>query len=256
MSLNPRIDTWAGRTVWLIGASSGIGLAAASALHAKGCRVIVSARNAAALEAFVRAHPGSLALPLDATDATQVQGAAQQLALQGRLDMVCYCAGYFRAMRATDIDLPDAMRHLDINLRGAWHVIAAVAPALCQQRSGHISLIGSVAGLRGLPESLAYGPTKAALSNLADALHLDLRPLGIGVSLVTPGFVSTPLTAGNDFPMPALMTPEQAAQAMIRGWERGGFCIHFPKRFTRVVRLLSMLPDWLYFRLVHRATGL
>lgn len=256
MSLNPRIDRWQGRTVWLVGASSGIGLATARALHAKGCRVIVSARSVAPLETFVRAHPGSMALPLDVTDAAQVQGAARQLAAQGSLDLVCYCAGHFRAMRATGIDLPDALRHLDINLRGAWHVIAAVAPTLCEQRSGHISLVGSVAGLRGLPESLAYGPTKAALSNLADALHLDLRPLGIGVSLVTPGFVRTPLTAGNDFAMPALISPEQAAQALIRGWERGQFCIHFPKRFTRVVRFLSMLPDWLYFRIIHRATGL
>jgi NAD(P)-dependent dehydrogenase (short-subunit alcohol dehydrogenase family) len=113
-----------------------------------------------------------------------------------------------------------------------------------------------VAGFRGLPQSLAYGPTKAALINLAETLYLDLQPHGLGVSVINPGFVETPLTAQNDFHMPALLTPAQAAQAIVQGWSRGEFEIHFPKRFTRVLKLLRLLPYRLYFPLIRQATGL
>lgn len=256
MSLNPRIRDWNGRRVWLIGASSGIGRATASLLHQRGARVIVSARQASALDDFVASHPGSVALALDITDRAALQLAADQLLADGTLDLVCYLAGHYRPMRAMDIDLDDALRHQQVNLTGVWHLLAALLPALLAQGHGHVSLVSSVAGFRGLPRSLAYGPTKAALINLAESLYLDLRPLGLGVSVITPGFVATPLTAGNDFPMPALLTPEQAAAEILRGWERGEFMIHFPKRFSRFMRLLRLLPCRSYFALVRRLTGL
>jgi short-subunit dehydrogenase len=135
-------------------------------------------------------------------------------------------------------------------------VLDAVLPGLIARGSGHISLISSVAGFRGLPKSLAYGPTKAALTNLAETLYLDLEPLGLGVSVVHPGFVQTPLTAQNDFSMPSLITPEQAAAAMLDGWARGAFDIHYPKRFTRWMKLLRLLPYRAYFPAVRRFTGL
>ena len=113
-----------------------------------------------------------------------------------------------------------------------------------------------MAGYRGLPKSLAYGPSKAALSHLAEALYLDLSPEHIGVSVIHPGFVATPLTAQNDFNMPALLSPEQAAQEMINGWQQGEFEIHFPKRFTLWLKLLRHLGHGLYFRAVQKATGL
>ena len=256
MSLNPRIRDWNGRRVWLIGASSGIGRATASLLHQRGARVIVSARQASALDDFVASHPGSVALALDITDRAALQLAADQLLADGTLDLICYLAGHYRPMRAMDIDLDDALRHQQVNLTGVWHLLAALLPALLAQGHGHVSLVSSVAGFRGLPRSLAYGPTKAALINLAESLYLDLQPLGLGVSVITPGFVATPLTAGNDFPMPALLTPEQAAAEILRGWERGEFMIHFPKRFSRFMRLLRLLPCRAYFALVRRLTGL
>lgn len=256
MSLNPRIRDWNGRRVWLIGASSGIGRATASLLHGRGACVIVSARQASALDDFVAAHPGSVALALDITDRAAVQAAADALLAAGPLDLVCYLAGHYRPMRAMDIDLDDALRHQQVNLTGVWHLLAALLPALLAQGHGHVSLVSSVAGFRGLPRSLAYGPTKAALINLAESLYLDLRPRGLGVSVITPGFVATPLTAGNEFPMPALLTPEQAAAEIVRGWERGEFMIHFPKRFSRFLLLLRLLPHRAYFALVRRLTGL
>ena len=260
MALNPRITDWQGKRVWLIGASSGIGRAVAEALHARGAQVCVSARQLAPLQAFVDQHPASQALVLDATDAAAVAAAAQQLLADGPLDLVCYCAGYYKAMRATDIDLPELLRHQQVNVAGALHVLAAVTPALLAAakagRAPHLSLVASVAGWRGLPQSLAYGPTKAALINLAEVLFLDLRPHGVGVSVVCPGFVDTPLTAQNEFSMPALLTPAQAADAMLRGWGRGDFEMHFPKRFTVILKLLRVLPYRWYFALVHRLTGL
>lgn len=252
--LNPPLADWHGKSVWIIGASTGIGRATASALHRAGARVTVSARKAASLEAFASQHPGSVALPLDATDAAATLRAASQVLEQGRLDCVIYCAGHYQAMRADAISLDDMQRHLQVNYVGAWNLLAAVIPALLAQGGGHISLVGSVAGYRGLPNSLAYGPTKAALINLAENLYLDLKPHGIAVSLVNPGFVETPLTAGNAFEMPALLTPDQAATAMLRGWARGDFEIHFPKRFTLWLKLLRRLPDRLYFALVSRVT--
>jgi short-subunit dehydrogenase len=127
---------------------------------------------------------------------------------------------------------------------------------MLQQGFGHISLVSSVAGWRGLPNGLAYGPTKAAMTNLAETLYMDLQDRGIGVSLINPGFVATPLTAQNNFQMPALLTPEQAAQAMLKGWAQGEFDIHFPKRFTLWLKLMRLMPYRFYFALVRRFTGL
>ena len=252
--LNPPLLDWQGQTVWIVGASTGIGRATASALHRAGARVTVSARKAEALAAFVAQHPGSQALALDATDPAAVTLAANNLLAQGPLDCVVYCAGHYQAMRAEAIDVADVQRHLAVNYLGAVYLLDAVLPSLLARGRGHISLVGSVAGYRGLPNSLAYGPTKAALINLAENLYLDLRPRGLGVSIVNPGFVETPLTAGNAFSMPALITPEQAANAMLAGWRSGTFELHFPKRFTLWMQALRLLPDRLFFALVRRVT--
>lgn len=250
--LNPPLVDWAGKTVWIVGASSGIGQATAAALHGLGARLVVSARKAQPLAAFVDAHPGSQALALDVTQRPAVQAAAAQLLAQGPLDCVVYCAGHYTAMRADALDVADMVRHCEVNYFGALYLLDAVLPALLARGTGHISLVGSVAGYRGLPNSLAYGPTKAALINLAETLYLDLHGKGLGVSIINPGFVQTPLTAGNDFAMPALLTPEQAAGAILQGWALGAFEIHFPKRFTLWLKALRVLPNRLFFQLVRR----
>jgi NAD(P)-dependent dehydrogenase (short-subunit alcohol dehydrogenase family) len=258
MALNPRITDWRGQHVWLVGASTGIGRATAALLHRRGAQVTLSARSVAPLQAFVAEHPGAQALPLDATDADAVRAAAQTLLQQhGRIDLAMYCAGHYRAMTAMDFDLADALRHQQINVVGALNLLDAVLPLLLRQAGAgtpaHLSLVASVAGYRGLPNALAYGPTKAALINLAEVLYLDLHSRGAGVSLINPGFVETPLTAQNSFHMPALITPEAAAEAIVAGWEKGEFEIHFPKRFTRLLKAMRQLPDRLYFGAVRRA---
>jgi NAD(P)-dependent dehydrogenase (short-subunit alcohol dehydrogenase family) len=262
--LNPPMKTWRGRRVWVVGASSGIGRATAEALLRQGAIVVASARNEKALNDFAasqqspdasgtsRVHP----VPMDVTDAASVAAAARVVLSNGPLDLMIYCAGHYRAQRATAFDLPDMLRHEQVNYTGALRVLDAVLPHMLQRGAGHISLVSSVAGFRGLPQGLAYGPTKAALINLAETLYLDLRPAGIGVSVINPGFVETPLTEQNPFTMPALITPAQAAAEILRGWGRGRFDIHFPKRFTRWLKLLRLLPYRLYFAAVSRFTGL
>ena len=252
MPLNPALEHWRERRVWIVGASSGIGAALARELAARGARVAVSARDAHALAAV----GAELELAVDVRDARALGAAAAAVVdAFGGLDLAVYCAGTYAPMRATAFDLAAALAHDDVNYRGALRWLDAVLPVLLAQRGGHLSLVSSVAGWRGLPQALAYGPTKAALINLAEILHLDLRERGIGVSVVNPGFVATRLTARNDFAMPALMTPQQAARRIVDGWQQGRFDIHFPRRFTAWLRLLRCLPDRAYFRAIRRVTG-
>ena len=267
MSLNPLMQNWQGKTVWLIGASTGIGRATASALHAQGARVIVSARNGIALRDFVNQHPGTdaqglpraVAMPLDATEEGELKHAAAIIlnsSPNSAIDCVVYCAGTYKELRATEFKLQTMLEHQRVNYLGALHMLDAVLPHFLARQSGHISLISSVAGYGGLPKSMAYGPTKAALINLAETLYLDLHGKNIGVSLISPGFVDTPLTAQNKFNMPALITPDEAAQEILKGWAKGEFEIHFPKRFTLWMKTIKMLPYRLYFPAIKKFTGL
>ena len=261
MSLNPRITDWHGKIVWIVGASTGIGRATAERLLAAGAQVVVSARSEAGLRAIVADRPNAQAIVLDATDRQAVHAAFDEvLERHGRVDLVVYCAGYYKALRATEFDLDEMLRHQQVNVTGAYYLLDAVLPQLLRQgaagQPGHLSLVASVAGYRGLPNALAYGPTKAALIHLAEVLYLDLQPRGIGVSIINPGFVATPLTASNAFEMPALITPVEAARQIVAGWEAGRFEIHFPKRFTLWLKAMRLLGDGPYFAAIRRATGL
>ena len=254
MPLNPPLLDWRDKPVWVVGASSGIGLALASRLHALGAKVTVSARKAQALEDFVHAHPGAQAIPVDVTDRQALKDCVMRLESTHGLSRVIHCAGHYLPQRATALDAAEVHKHMLINYTGAVHLVEAVLPVLLRQHEGHLSLVSSVAGFRGLPKSLAYGPSKAALTHLAEVLYLDLKDQGIGVSVVHPGFVRTPLTAQNDFDMPALIEPQDAAQAMIDQWRKGVFELHFPKRFTHVMKLLRLLPYRIYLPLASRLT--
>ena len=256
MGLNQKITDWQGRRVWLVGASTGIGLACAQVLRAAGAQVVVSARKPQAVLDWAAQDSCVQWRALDVCDPAQVQATAHALLTEGPLDMVVYAAGYYQAQRATAMDLAQLLQHDRVNYQGALHVLDAVLPGMLAQGRGHISLLSSVAGWRGLPNGLAYGPTKAALTHLAETLYLDLQDAGIGVSVVNPGFVDTPLTAQNEFTMPALISPEEAAREMLKGWAQGQFDIHFPKRFTRWLKLFRVLPYRWYFPLVRRFTGL
>ncbi len=287
--LNTPICDWAGRRVWIVGASSGIGEALALELARRGARLALSARGEARLRAVCEAcdaaagagssgvgaglpanatvdqskfagkpaPTGALALPLDLSRDGEIEQARDQLlAAWSGIDLVIFNAGTYRPLRAWELSADAVRETLATNLIGTMCGTAAVLPTLLAQGHGAIALVGSVAGYGGLPKATVYGPSKAALINFAEVLHLDLAPRGIDVFLINPGFVATPLTAQNDFAMPALQTPVQAAGAIVDGFASGAFEIHFPKRFTRVLKLLQWLPRRVYFALVRRATGL
>ncbi len=250
--MNPTITDWCGKRVWLVGATTGIGAAVARELHGRGARLALSARRPDKLAAL--GLDGALLLPCDATDAASLAGARERLLAElGGVDLVIYLAGDYVPMRVDDFDLAVAEKVIDVNFNGALRLAATVLPDL--PPGGGIAFVASVAGYRGLPKALCYGPGKAALIHFAECLYHDLRPRGIGVWVINPGFVATPLTAKNDFAMPALQTPEQAAKATVDGFSRPNFEIHYPKRFTRVMKLLAHLPYRWYFPLVRRITG-
>jgi NAD(P)-dependent dehydrogenase (short-subunit alcohol dehydrogenase family) len=255
MALNPRIERWEGRRVWVIGASYGIGAAVARRLINEGARVGMSARSRELLDAIAEGNSARVEV-LDVTDPATVRRAADALfAAWGGIDLVMIVAGTHTEMRAQTFDLARARRLFEVNVFGVLNCLDAVLPTLLAQASGGVAIVSSVAGYRGLPKSLIYGPTKAALINLAESLYLDLAPSGIGVYLINPGFVDTPLTQKNDFKMPALLPVDEAARLTLQGIADGEFEIHYPKRFTRVLRLMRRLPYPAYFAAVRRFVG-
>lgn len=255
--MNRPIRDWAAQRVWIIGASSGIGAALALALLERGARVAVSARRADALHALAAGHSLARVLAFDVTDFSACDRAGNELFTDwGGIDLVVFCAGAYAPMRAWELDRDGIDRLIDINLRAPMGLAARLIPRLLQQGGGALAFVSSVAGYRGLPKAAAYGPTKAALINFAETLYLDLAPRGLSVFLINPGFVATPMTAANDFEMPALISPQQAATEIIAGFARGVFEIHFPRRFTGWLKLLRVLPYSAYFPLVRRFTRL
>ena len=253
--LNRPVEDWRGQRIWLIGASSGIGAALALAWLRLGAKVVLSARRQAAMESLVPAElrANCLILPLDVADSQALQIAQQTiLANFGGLDLVLFCAAKYRPERSWQIEAEDAAQTLQVNLNSVYQGLCAVLPNMLQQGSGGIAIVASVAGYLGLPNASVYGPSKAALINLAELLYSDLHPRGMNVYLINPGFVKTSLTEKNTFLMPALQTPQQAALAIIAGLEKGQFEIHFPRRFTNVLKLLQMLPYRLRFALFAR----
>jgi short-subunit dehydrogenase len=254
MSLNPRITDWQGMRVWIVGASSGIGAALARRIGASGAQLALSARREQSLIELSREE--DLILPLDVTSEEELQEAKDEiLTAWGGLDLVIYCAGVYQPMRSWELQSSVIKQSLEINLQGAYNLLDAVLPLYLQQRSGHIAIVASVAGYTGLPKAIAYGPSKAALINLTQILYTDLSAKGIGVYLINPGFVATRLTEQNDFEMPALITPDEAAREIIKGMRKGEFEIHFPKRFSLWMKLLSRLPDTIRFTLLKKAVG-
>jgi short-subunit dehydrogenase len=256
-SLNAPLRDWPNTRVWIIGASTGIGKSLADALLAQGARVAVSARRAEVLEQAFSNQTNALRLPLDLTDSEAVsRGLGHVVASWGGVDLVIIMAGTYQSVRAWELTDQLVRDTMQVNVYGVMSASALLTKHFLKQGTGHLSIVSSVAGYRGLPKALVYGPSKAAMINFAETLYLDLSEKGIGVSVVNPGFVRTPLTAGNTFNMPHLIEPEEAAAQMIAGYERGDFEIHFPRAFTRQLKFMRLLPYRWYFKLIKRSTGL
>lgn len=246
---------------WVSGASSGIGRALCLALAGAGWQVAATARSADKLETLVVEAadlPGAIhSYPGDVTDKDQMATVAAELASRfGALGLVVANAGVYLPQDGLASAVEDWRKSIDVNLMGVVHVVLSAIERMKAAGKGQIAIVSSLAGYRGLPTSSAYGATKAALINMAEALKFDLDPVGIRMQLISPGFVDTPATAGNPFPMPDLISPEQAADEIMEGLRQPkGFEIAFPRGFVRRFKILRLLPYGLYFKLVAKATG-
>jgi NAD(P)-dependent dehydrogenase (short-subunit alcohol dehydrogenase family) len=256
--LNPKIENWTDRRVWIVGASTGIGAALATALLDAGAKVAVSARSQDKLSALVQAHPkgaNALVVPFDVTDTEAWPEACERVfSSLGDLDLVVLGAARYDPQHAWNLDMEQVRASYELNVISMYEAVKHLAPRMLAQRSGSIAVMGSISGYTGLPRAIVYGATKSALQNFTETLYFELAPKGIGVYLISPGFVQTPMTANNDFEMPGLMTPPQAAEAIIAGMARGQFEIRFPRGFANGLRWVSRLPYRWRFPLLHRAT--
>lgn len=246
--------------IWITGASSGIGQALARRLGRDGETVAISARNGDALEAMAEEGLGTgLALrpfPLDVTDEAAVARAVDDIESSlGPIRLAVLNAGTHRPVTSRRFDTAAFRALWEVNVMGVVHGFAALLPRMQARRRGHLAVVGSVAGYRGLPTAAAYGASKAALINLCESMRFDLARDGIDLSIINPGFVRTPLTDANPFRMPYLMSAEAAAEHIRTGLRARKYEIAFPWQFVMQLRLLGMLPHGLYFRLVGSRTG-
>lgn len=236
------------KTAWITGASSGIGLELTRLMDARGVRVAASARSQDALTEMASKGGATTAYPLDVTDPAAVAACAHRIENDvGPIDLAVLSAGAWAIVDVDALDLTAVRRGIEVNYMGAIHVLDAVIPHMLERERGHIAIVASVAGYRGLPRSIAYGPTKAALINLAETLRTELEPRGITLSLINPGFVDTPMTRKNPFPMPGLVSAPKAAERILAGLARRRFEIAFPFGFTTAMKLLRVVPDVVYF---------
>lgn len=238
---------WKGKRYWLVGASEGLGRALAGRISGAGAEVILSARNADRLAEVASEMPGRTQIvAVDVADTASVRAAAASV---GPIDGVVFLAGLYWPMRAQDWNAEQAEAMADVNFTGCLRVIGAVLPAMVARGSGHVVITGSLSGFRGLPGAIGYGASKAGVMALAESMQADLRGSGITVQLANPGFIRTRLTAKNDFAMPFLMEPAQAADAMFLHMQTDRFKVSFPTAFSWLFRLSQFLPDWAYYRI-------
>jgi short-subunit dehydrogenase len=245
------------RNVWLIGASSGIGEAMVPRLVEAGARLAISSRRAAVLgEVAAREQSGGppiVTLPVDVTVPGDLKRASGELLSHwGRIDVMIYNAGAWSAVDVDTFDAEECERQVAVNLTGMMRAVEAVLPGMLQRGSGDIVGVASVSGYGALPRAEAYGASKAAAIYFLRSLYIDLRKRGVGVTTVNPGFVETPLTEHNDFPMPFMIQADEAAERIIAGLLKGEREVHFPRRLSIGFKLLTALPGPLYEWLVSR----
>ena len=238
---------WQGKRYWLVGASEGLGREVAFAMSRAGAEVIVSARSEDRLKELVEELPGKASyITVDVADRAAVEAAAKEA---GDLDGVVYLAGVYWPMKAQEWDNEKADLMGEVNFLGASRVVGSVIKDMVAKNAGHIVLVGSLSGFRGLPGAIGYCSSKAGMMSLAESMQADLRTSPIDVQLINPGFIKTRLTDKNEFNMPFIMSPKDAAKEVFDHMNTDSFKKSFPMVFSWVFRLSQFMPDWMYYRL-------
>ena len=244
------------KVIWITGASTGIGKALAIKFSENGWKVAISARRESLLNEIVSENKNIFAFPFDVTNKEKCNNTFKLIKNKfNNIDLCVFSTGTWDPKKEKEIDVEQIEHVMKINFFGTLNCIKSVEDYFKKRGQGQISIVSSIAGYRGLPNSTGYGPSKSALNNLAESLYFDFKRHGVRVSLISPGFIKTPMTDKNDFKMPFLKSPEFAAEKIYNGLINSkSFEIDFPKQLTITLKLLKILPIKLYFKIVERMT--
>ena len=246
------------KVIWITGASSGIGKSLAIKFANEGWQVAVSARRESLLKELSDTSSNIHSFPLDVTDSEKCKDVSTEIINKlENIEICIFCTGIHDPKSEKSLDLEKVRKIMEVNFFGTVNSINSVYDYFRKKRSGHISMVSSVAGYRGLPAGGAYCASKSALTTFAESLYFDLKRFNVRVSVVHPGFIKTPMTDQNDFPMPMIKSPEFAADEMFKGLtQSNAFEIHFPKQFTFIMKILKIMPNWLYLKLIKKGMKL
>ena len=241
------------KKIWITGASSGIGKAVAEKFAAEGWMVAASARRQEILNKMAE-NQNIFAYPLDVTQKENVTKTFNNIIEDFKnVDTCLFCSGTYDPKLEQEINIEQNKFVMETNYFGVLNCIKAVETYFKNKKSGQISIVSSVAAYRGLPNSSGYGPSKAALTNLTESIYFDFKKHNVKISLVSPGFIKTPLTDKNEFPMPFIRSPEFAADKIFQGLTKKNiFEIHFPLGLTLTLKFLRILPYRLYLFLIDK----
>ena len=246
------------KVIWITGASSGIGKALAIKFVNEGWQVAASSRRENLLKELSDTNSNIHSFPLDVTDSEKCKDVSTEIINKlENIEICIFCTGIHDPKSEKSLDLEKVRKIMEVNFFGTVNSINSVYDYFKKKRSGHISMVSSVAGYRGLPAGGAYCASKSALTTFAESLYFDLKRFNVRVSVVHPGFIKTPMTDQNDFPMPMIKSPEFAADEMFKGLtQSNAFEIHFPKQFTFIMKILKIMPNWLYLKLIKKGMKL
>ena len=242
------------KVIWITGASSGIGRALAIKFANEGWIVAASARRESLLEELCKINKNIYSFPLDVTSIEQCKSVFKSIVEKFKdVEISIFGTGIHDPKSEKEFNLEKIRKIMEVNYFGTMNSINSVYSFYNDKKNGQISIISSVAGYRGLPAAGAYCASKSALTSFAESLHFEMKRKNVRISLVSPGFIKTPMTDQNDFPMPMIKSPEFAAEQIYTGLvKKKGFEIHFPKAFTYFLKFLSMLPSSIYFKIVEK----
>ncbi len=242
------------KVIWITGASSGIGKALAIKFAKEGWKVAISARRENLLNEIAKTYNDIFPYPLDVTDSKKCELVFNSIKERFKnVDISVFSTGIHDPKSEKSLDLNKVRQIMEVNFFGTINSVNAVYKYYKERKSGQISIVSSVAGYRGLPAGGAYCASKSALTSFTESLNFDMKRNNVRVSLISPGFIKTPMTDQNDFPMPMIKTPEFAAEEIYNGLvKKNAFEIHFPKSFTFIMKILLILPSWAYFKLVEK----
>ena len=241
------------KVIWITGASTGIGKDLAIKFAKSGWHVAASARRENLLLDLNKINQNISSFPLDVTNTENCKEVVNKIINRfGAIDICVFCTGMHDPNSEKRFNLSKIREIMEVNFFGVMNSVNCIYDHFCEKKNGKIAIVSSVAGYRGLPAAGGYCASKSALTSFTESLYFDMRRKNVHVSLISPGFIKTPMTDKNDFPMPFLKSSSFAAEKIYEGLiKRNNFEIHFPKIFTYMMKIIQVLPNWMYFGVIN-----